>query len=228
AFRLVSSTPEDLEAGMVYEGIEHVETPRAQGKGVLMAMPHIGAWDWGGAWLASTFPVTVGAGALEPPELFDWFTAWRNKIGMSVVPLGRDAGSGVMAALRSGGVVGLLCDRDITRDGIEVTFFGEKTPLPGGPATLAARTGAPLLVCCVLFEGDHRRGIVLPPIDTTRRAGLREDVTRITQDLADALASLIRLAPEQWHVFQPNWPSDTEGLATQDGLSTSAEVLPSR
>jgi KDO2-lipid IV(A) lauroyltransferase len=176
--------------------------------------------------MASTFPVTVVAEALEPPELFDWFTAWRNKIGMSVVPLGREAGSGVIAALRAGGVVGLLCDRDLTHDGIEVMFFGEKTTLPGGPATLAARTGAPLLPCCVLFEGDHRRGIVLPPIDTARRGSLREDVTRITQEIADALASLIRLAPEQWHVFQPNWPSDSSAEDAHRG--TSAELSPSR
>jgi KDO2-lipid IV(A) lauroyltransferase len=114
----------------------------------------------------------------------------------------------VLAALHRGEVIGLLCDRDITGDGIEVDFFGERTRLPAGPATLAARSGAPILPCCVLFEGDHHRGIILPPLDTTRRGGLRADVARITQDMADALAALIRRAPEQWHVFQPNWPSD--------------------
>jgi lauroyl/myristoyl acyltransferase len=208
AFRLPNCTPDDMEAGMCYEGIGHVEEARVRGQGVIMAMPHLGAWDWGGAWLASAFPLTVVVEALEPPELFEWFAEWRSQVGMGVVPLGREAASGVMAALRAGGVVGLLCDRDLTGDGIEVSFFGERTRLPGGPATLAVRTGAPLLPCCVLFEGDHRRGIVLPPLDTARRGGLREDVTRVTQDLADALAGLIRRAPEQWHVFQPNWPSD--------------------
>jgi KDO2-lipid IV(A) lauroyltransferase len=120
-----------------------------------------------------------------------------------------------MAALRNGRVAGLLCDRDLTGDGVDVEFFGEKTKLPGGPALLSVRTGAPILPCCALFEGDHRRGIVLPPIDTTRRAGLREDVARITQELADSLAGLIRLAPEQWHVFQPNWPSDLENVTVE-------------
>ncbi|GAC1305709.1 MAG: phosphatidylinositol mannoside acyltransferase [Acidimicrobiales bacterium] len=211
SFRLPARTAADLEASMSYEGIEHLEAARAHGRGVIMAMPHLGAWDWGGAWLsASGFPLTVVAEALDPPELFDWFSRWRRHLGMTVVPLDRSAGAGVMAALRSGEVVGLLCDRDLTGDGIEVEFFGEKTRLPAGPATLAVRTGAPLLACCVLFEGDHHRGIVLPPIDTTRRGGLREDVARITQDMADALASLIRRAPDQWHVFQPNWPSDHE------------------
>ncbi|HLK46131.1 MAG TPA: hypothetical protein VKT18_09075, partial [Acidimicrobiales bacterium] len=126
----------------------------------------------------------------------------------NVVPLDSSAGAGVGAALRRGEVVGLLCDRDLGGDGIEVEFFGEPTRLPAGPAMLALRTGAPLMPCCVLFEGDHHRGIVCPPIDTSRRDGLRKDVARITQDLADELAALVRRAPEQWHVFQPNWPSD--------------------
>jgi KDO2-lipid IV(A) lauroyltransferase len=209
SFRLTHQDAGSLEAGMAYEGVGNLEAALAAGRGAILAMPHLGAWDWGGAWLAASgFPLTVVAEMLEPPELFEWFSGWRERLGMGVVPLGRDAGAGVVAALRRGEVVGRLCDRDLTGDGIEVEFFGETTTLPGGPATLAVRTGAPLLTCCVLFEGDHRRGLVRAPLDTTRRGSLRDDVQRITQDLADALADLIRLAPDQWHVFQPNWPSD--------------------
>ena len=209
SFRLSRQDGASLEAGMAYEGIGNLEAALAKGRGAIMAMPHLGAWDWGGAWLASSgFPVTVVAEALEPVELYDWFAAWRQKMGMEVVALGPDAGAGVMAALRRGRVAGLLCDRDLTGDGIEVTFFGERTTLPAGPAMLAVRTGAPILPCCVLFEGDHRRGIVRAPLDTSRRGSLRDDIQRITQDMADALAELIRLDPVQWHVFQPNWPSD--------------------
>jgi lauroyl/myristoyl acyltransferase len=208
SFRLPGLDAQQLEAAMCYEGIGNVEEARAKGRGVIMAMPHAGAWDWGGAWLSATFHLAVVAEVLEPPELAEWFAVWRHQLGMAVIPLDRHAGSGVMAALRRGEVVGLLCDRDITGDGIEVDFMGERTRLPGGPATLALRTGAALLPCCVLFEGDHHRGIVLPPLDTSRQGTLRQDVARITQDMADALAGLIRRAPEQWHVFQPNWPSD--------------------
>jgi KDO2-lipid IV(A) lauroyltransferase len=209
AFRLPSVAVDDLELAMCYEGIGNIERGRELGKGVLLAMPHIGAWDWGGAWLsASGFPLTVVAEVLQPVELADWFTGWRGRLGMTVVPLDQHAASGVFAALRRGDVVGLLCDRDLTGDGIEVTFFGERTRMPAGPATIALRTGAPLMPCCVIFEGDHHRGIVLPPLDTVRRGSLRDDVARVTQEMADALAGLIRRAPEQWHVFQPNWPSD--------------------
>lgn len=209
SFRLPGRDARALEMGTCYEGVGHLELARAGGRGVLMAMPHLGAWDWGGAWLtASGFPLTVVAEVLEPPELFELFAGWRRQMGMTVVPLDRTAGSAVMGALRRGEVVGLLSDRDLTGEGVEVDFLGERTSLPGGPATLALRTGAPLLPCCVVFEGDHHRAIIRPPLDTARRASLRQDVARITQELADALAELIRRAPEQWHVFQPNWPSD--------------------
>lgn len=209
-FRLPAySSPHILESAMCYEGVGHIETAYRQGRGVILAMPHLGAWDWGGAWLsASGFPLTVVAEALEPPELFECIAAWRRQAGMTVIPLDRMAASGVTHALKEGRLVGLLCDRDLTGDGVEVEFFGERTRLPAGPATLAVRTGAPLLPCCVIFEGDHHRGIVLPAVDTDRRGPIREDVRRITQDLADALASLMIRVPEQWHVFQPNWPSD--------------------
>jgi KDO2-lipid IV(A) lauroyltransferase len=54
---------------------------------------------------------------------------------------------------------------------------------------------------------------VRPPLDTSRQGRLREDVGRITQDLAHELEYLIRRAPEQWHLMQPNWPSDYAALS---------------
>ena len=107
-------------------------------------------------------------------------------------------------------MVCLLCDRDLDHTGVEVEFFGERTTLPAGPATLAIRTGAALLPTAVYFtpryNGHH--GLVRPPIKIQRMGGLREDVARVTQLLARELEFLIRRAPEQWHLFQPNWPSD--------------------
>jgi phosphatidylinositol dimannoside acyltransferase len=151
---------------------------------------------------------------VEPPELFEWFAEYRRGLGMEVVPLSPTAGATLSRVLRSNGRIALLSDRDIGGTGVEVEFFGERTTLPGGPATLALRTGAALLPTTVYYNDDGtRRGIVRPPLDTTRQGTLREDVARITQALADQLAEMISEAPEQWHVFQPNWPSDRENTA---------------
>jgi KDO2-lipid IV(A) lauroyltransferase len=155
--------------------------------------------------------MTVVVEPLEPAEVFEWFAEFRRSLGMTIVPLGPNAGSAVLKALRANQLVGLLCDRDIGGGGVDVDFFGERTTLPAGPATLALRTGAPLLPTAVYFDDHGRhRGVVRPAIDLTRQGSLREDVARITQLVAHELEVLIRAAPEQWHVFQPNWPSDLD------------------
>jgi lauroyl/myristoyl acyltransferase len=211
SFRLRDATRGDLETGMVCDGLEHLEAASDGNRGVIMCMPHLGGWDFGGAWLAGIgYRLTVVVEPVEPPELFEWFARFRRRLGLTVVPLGPEATAQVLQTLRDGGVVGLLSDRDLAGNGIEVEFFGERTTLPGGPATLALRTGAPLLPCAVYFERAGHRGVIGAPLDTTRQGTLREDVARITQLLADSLAELIRRAPDQWHVFQPNWPSDFE------------------
>ena len=209
AFRLPDLTPADLDAGMVTEGLHHLDEALEAGNGVIMALPHLGGWDFGGAWLASQgHPVTVVVEPLEPPELFEWFASLRRRLGLEVVPLGPDAGRRVLRALRRNEVVGLLCDRDIDGTGVDVEFFGERTTLPAGPVTLALRTGAPLLPTAVYFDGEGHRGVVHPPLSLARSGSLRSDVATGTQALARALEAMIARAPDQWHVLQPNWPSD--------------------
>ena len=148
---------------------------------------------------------------VEPPELFEWFAGVRRAIGMEVVPLGAGAATGVLKALSANRVVCLLSDRDITGDGMTVEFFGEQTTLPGGPATLALRAGAVLLPTAVYFRPHGKHFVRIgAPIPAEREGRLREDVARVTQELAHRLEEYVRMAPEQWHVMQPNWPSDRE------------------
>ncbi|MEZ5295677.1 MAG: phosphatidylinositol mannoside acyltransferase [Ilumatobacteraceae bacterium] len=212
SFRLPHLPRRTVDRGMRVDGYEHVETALAGGKGLILALPHLGGWEWAGRWLADRgLGVTAVVEAIEPPELFEWFKELRNELGMNIVALGPDAGKEVLAALQRNDVVCLLSDRDIQRTGIEVEFFGETTTLPAGPATLSLRTGAPLLPTAVYFTDrtDGHLGVVRPPIDTTRSGErLRVDITRVTQALAAELEHLIRRAPYQWHLFQPNWPSD--------------------
>jgi phosphatidylinositol dimannoside acyltransferase len=211
SFRLPTLTMTAVQRGIDVPNWQTVLDGLAGGKGVILALPHMGGWEWAGRWVADQdITITVVVETVEPPELFQWFRDLRSGLGMNVVPLGPEAGSAVLKALGNNEVVCLLCDRDLTHDGIEVEFFGEKTTLPAGPATLAMRTGAPLIPAGVFYndKGDHRTAEVRAPIDCTRQGRLREDVARVTQLLANELESLIRKAPEQWHLFQPNWPSD--------------------
>lgn len=211
SFRLRDVGPDALAAGIDVPAYHHVEAGLEKGKGVILALPHLGGWEWAGFWMATVnrIPITVVVEAIEPPELFEWFVRYRSDLGMNVVPLGPDAGSEVLGALGRNEVVCLLCDRDIGGGGIEADFLGERTTLPAGPALLGLRSGAVVLPTAVYFRpGGQHLGLVRPPLDTGRHSKLRADVQRVTQELADELGILIRRAPEQWHMFQPNWPSD--------------------
>lgn len=212
SFRLPSMSKRAVDAPFKEDGYRHIVEGLSAGNGVIIALPHLGGWEWAGRWIADRgHPITVVVERLDPPELFEWFVDLRSRLGMTVVPLGPDAGTAVMKALRENHVVCLLSDRDIQGGGPEVEFFGETTTLPGGAATLALRTGAPILPTGVYFTDrfDGHLGYVRPPILVDRRSKrLREDVGRITQLIAYELEILIRRAPSQWHLFQPNWPSD--------------------
>ena len=212
SFRLPHLPARTVAKGMEVDGFEHVQAGLDAGGGVILALPHLGGWEWAGRWLADQgIGLTVVVEQVEPPELFEWFVDMRSRLGMNVVALGDGAAREVLAALGRNDIVCLLCDRDIQRTGVDVEFFGERTTLPPGPAMLSLRTGAPLLPTAVYFTDrtDGHLGVVRPPLTIERRGdGLRADVATLTQLLAHELEHLIRRAPQQWHMMQPNWPSD--------------------
>jgi lauroyl/myristoyl acyltransferase len=201
----------DLDAHFEVEGYEHVEAGLAAGRGVILALPHLGGWEYAGAWATQVKGqrLLVVVEPVEPPELFAWFVEVRAAMGMEVVALGPKAAGASLRALRDNQLLALVCDRDLRGDGVEVDFFDELTTMPAGPATLALRTGAVIVPVAVYFRsrGGHH-AVVRPPLDTTRRGSVRDDVVRITQALAAEFEGLISAQPQQWHLLQPNWPSD--------------------
>jgi KDO2-lipid IV(A) lauroyltransferase len=217
-FRLPGRTPAWIEQHFHCDGIEHVHAAVAEGTGAVLALPHLGNWDLAGAWLAlQDLSVTVVAEPVEPPELFEWFVDTRARLGMRVIPLSPSAGTEVIKALRGNEVVCLLADRDLTGDGIPAEFFGEETTLPGGPAMTALRAGAPLLpVGCYFGPGGSSRAVIRPPLAVARTGRLRDDLARVTRELAAAFEDLIRVDPTHWHLLQPNWPSDRDADSAGD------------
>ncbi|MCC6225722.1 MAG: phosphatidylinositol mannoside acyltransferase [Microthrixaceae bacterium] len=212
AFRLPSMETSRIAGGIVVDGVEHLEEAMAHDAvGPVLALPHLGGWEWAAAWITKVrgWGLAAVVEELDPPELFDWFLQFRESLGVNIIPLGADAAARVAAAALDKEIVCLLSDRDIGGNGVEVEFFGERTTLPAGPAVMALRTGCRILPTAVYFnEEDGVRGLVRPPLEVSRQGRLRDDVSRVTQQLAVELEILIRKAPEQWHLMQPNWPSD--------------------
>lgn len=219
-FRLGDRTGDQLRAELPLEGTAVIDGALARGRGAVLALPHLGNWDYAGAGMvAHGYRMSAVAEVVEPPELFAWFVRTRERLGLRVIPLGADSASVVARHLAAGRVVCLLADRDITGTGVEVEFFGERTTVPGGPALLALRTGAPLVAGAAYFTearrgpgraggGPGHVGRFLREIPAERQGRLRDDVARVTQDLVHAMEDAIRAAPEQWLLMQPNWPGD--------------------
>jgi lauroyl/myristoyl acyltransferase len=209
-FCLRDRSPQWLLDTLDLEGFDNLEAALAQGRGAILALPHLGNWDLAGAHLAARgVDVAAVAETVEPPELFDWFVESRGKVGIEVIALGPDSGARVTRALAANRVVCLLSDRDISGTGITVEFFGEETTVPGGPAMLALRTGAVLLPGSSYFAANGRHvARIGPPIPAERVGRLRADVERVTQSIVRHMEDAIREAPEQWLLMQPNWPSD--------------------
>ncbi|ONI74965.1 phosphatidylinositol mannoside acyltransferase [Actinosynnema sp. ALI-1.44] len=192
----------------VVVGRDVIDAAKERGKGVVLALPHTGNFDVSGIWLAQNYgEFTTVAERLKPESVWERFLAYRRSLGFDVIPLtggGSGPFRGMVQRLKDNGVVCLVADRDLTSTGIPVTFFGEETRMPPGPARLAASTGATLAVVDNLFtEGGWGLRIHSPQLVESRA-----DVPAATQALADGYAKDIAEHPADWHMLQKLWISD--------------------
>ncbi|WP_197501431.1 phosphatidylinositol mannoside acyltransferase [Mycobacterium sp. 852002-51057_SCH5723018] len=188
-------------------GQDNLDAALAAGRGAVCALPHSGNWDMAGVWLAQTRGTfTTVAERLKPESLYRRFIAYREGLGFEVLPLSggeRPPFEVLCDRLRANRVVCLMAERDLTRSGVEVDFFGEPTRMPAGPAKLAIATGAALLPSHCWFEGEGWGVHMQPALDCSSG-----DVRAITQALADRFAENIAGRPEDWHMMQPQWLAD--------------------
>ncbi|MBB5873035.1 KDO2-lipid IV(A) lauroyltransferase [Allocatelliglobosispora scoriae] len=211
AFRLPSLSTDQIRAGFRLDGWELLRDAHEAGTGAVVALPHSGNWDAAGAWVsAQGIPITTVAERLKPEGLYQRFVAFRESLGMRIVPLtgGSQPIMEVLEeALRAAHIVPLLADRDLSARGIEVTFFGGRTRMPAGPAFLAIRTGAPLFVVSLWYDGELPVGRVHGPLTVPAASAgpLDVRVRQVTQMIADELQAGIAEHPADWHMLQKMW-----------------------
>lgn len=210
-FRLPSMPASQVAPRVEVTGYENVKAAHDAGKGVILALPHMGNWDVAGMWLLSKgLPFTTVAERLKPDSLFRRFVAFREQLGFEVLPLtgGPPAAPVLAARLEAGGVVCLVGDRAFGATGIQVQLFGEPALLPPGPAMLAARTGAALLAAGIWFTDDGAWGVdITAPLESPE-GGLAQRTRDLTQLLAAEFEQQIAAHPADWHMLQPIWVSD--------------------
>ncbi|HUN36445.1 MAG TPA: phosphatidylinositol mannoside acyltransferase [Trebonia sp.] len=217
AFRIQVYSPERISAGMhidqrnVEVCLEHLKN----GRGVILALPHMGNFEQAGAWVigqgAGSF--TTVAERLKPESLFERFLKFREQLGFEVLPTtGGPNPSGVMAQrLRKGKLVCLVADRDLSNTAVEVDFFGEKALLPAGPAALAVQTGAALMPVSCWFVGEEEWGAhIYDEIPVPDSGDRREKVATMTRQLAAVFEGAIKEQPQDWHMLQRIFIADLD------------------
>ncbi|MBD0740716.1 phosphatidylinositol mannoside acyltransferase [Streptomyces sp. CBMA152] len=214
SFRLPAWSKDRMRTGFEPQGLHHLTDALASDKGVVLALPHMGNYDLAGAWVTTKLetPFTTVAERLKPETLYDRFVAYRESLGMEVLPHTGGSAFGTLARrLRDGGLVCLVADRDLSASGVEVKFFGDTARMPAGPALLAQQTGALLLPVTLWYdESPVMQGRVHPPIDVPETGTRAEKTSVMTQALADAFATGIAEHPEDWHMLQRLWLADLE------------------
>jgi KDO2-lipid IV(A) lauroyltransferase len=173
--------------------------------GVIVTLPHAGNWDHAGAYFCGKgINLVTVAEHLKPEKLFLKFLSYRQAMGMEVLPLdGRVLGT-LEQRLRQGALVALVADRDLSRSGIAVTFFGAPSRMPPGPAILALKTDAPLITAFVSYTetGIH---IDFNQVSLPASGSDEEKISHIVQDMAQQFEVGITAHPEDWHMLQRIW-----------------------
>ena len=214
-FRLPVIPVKRLVDGMYEEGSVQIAFDYvAAGRGVVFALPHMGNWDQAAAWIiasgAGSF--TTVAERLKPEAVYERFVAFRENLGMEVLPAsGGSRPFGVLAQrLRAGRIVCLPCDRDVTGNGIEVEFFGEKAHMMAGPAALAVQTGAALIPATLWFTDDGWGVRFHDEIPVPAEGDTKQRTAAMTQQIARAFEDGISAHPADWHMLQRLFLTDLD------------------
>src|SRR6266851_2729198 len=195
---MASLTPTELIERTSVDGRDHLDAALAQGRGVIMAAPHMGSWDMAGAYAAALgYPISTVADPF-PGSLNEAVVATRHTFGLKIISVGRSAIRAITNALQANEIVALLCDLE-HGPGVPVSFFGGRTIVPGGPAALALKTGAVLLPACQ-YATNRGYHVHIDPALALSEADTKESVM---QRVIDRFEDFIKERPEQWYAFRP-------------------------
>ena len=207
AFRLPSWNFERLTKTVTVEGEEMFRNLVAEGKGVVVSLPHSGNWDHAGAYFSATgIPIISVAEKLKPESVFRAFLKYREQIGMRIYSAAENVLPALHNHLSKGEVVALVADRDLSKSGIEVNFFDGIAKMPSGPALLSIRNNSFLIVAHVTYTESGIHIKFSEPLKSSH-VGEPEQIRDLIQQTADFFAEGIAKKPEDWHMLQKIWIS---------------------
>lgn len=203
--RLESLASNEVADLVEIDNLELLDEARSRGHGVLFCTVHVGGMDLiAPALHRHGHQMHVVADDTTYGRLYEHLRAIRARHGLILI--GWRNLRALFRALREGANLVLFCDGGYREGDVPVEFLGEPTTFPAGPATLSARSGAPMLpVACSRLPDERFRTRGLPLI--TAASDEPAEIYRATQALADALGSVIAEDPGQWYMFRPVWPA---------------------
>ena len=208
-FRFTKIDEEYVKRLVKIEGVEHIRSALAKGKGAIMLSAHVGNWELGAAALSlSGYPINAVVMTHQNKKINDFFTRQRLMGKMRPIEIGASL-KDCYRVLKSNGLLALMGDRDFTKNGLRIEFFGKTTLLPKGPAVFGYREGAAIVPTFMVRQPDDSfRLFMEPPIF----AGHGEDESRAVTELANryvrVMETYIRRYPTQWYVFRELWECD--------------------
>ncbi len=211
---------QDIQALVTSEGLDHLRRALAAGNGAIVITAHFGNWELIPLYLRSLgFEGGVLARRLRYPEYESFMISARGSYG--VPTLARGSLTEVAKLLRANQIVGMLPDQDVdSLEGIFVQFFGHPTHTPIGPAALSLMTGAPIVPCFLIREGERFRLVVEPPLHAPQAADRTQAMTALTQAWSEVVESYIRRFPDHWVWMHRRWKTQPAHSTKHTALST--------
>jgi KDO2-lipid IV(A) lauroyltransferase len=209
-FKLATYEQSRLERAFSTTGWEHLDAALARGSGVIVVSAHLGSYSAAGQLFALRgVPTAMVVEPLQPPELFARVAALRRRFGASLIPADRSAVRAILTGLRANGIIGMMCDREVTGSGELMSFFGKAARLSSAPASIALRSGAVVLPA-VTYRTRPFSGILRidPPITLARTGDTAADVRNGMAQILALIEDMVRAAPQQWAIFTDVWPTE--------------------
>lgn len=210
---ITSAAVRDDTSGM---GLSHLRGSLQEGRGAILALPHMGNLEYAGATLAEEFgSFGTVAKALRDATLQKVVVGARESLGAQVFlldpadPASRvGAAAGLYRRLRDNKIVCLLVDRHFSGLSADVTLFGQPVRLAAGAAVLAVRTGAPLHPAAVWYDGPRLCCQIHPAIPVPQHGDVDDKVQYLMQRTVDVLEGTLRQHVDDWHVVSRVLPTN--------------------
>jgi len=214
-FRFQKIDPDYIKEHVSIDGLDKLDNALAKGRGVVALSAHIGNWELGGVILASMRqPMKAVALTHKNKRVNEFFT--KQRMTGNMVPIETDSSlRGCYDVLKKGGILALLGDRDFSKNGFRINFFGKPALMPKGPAAFGVRLGSEIVPVFMIRKHDDMFRLVFEdPIPRPESGDEARDTEELLKRCVSVIERYVKEYPTQWYMFKKMWNGDEKSLHT--------------